>query len=133
MDAETKAAEAANRQTRLKEEGERVQAGASASGDAALLPEATADAGRRRGNAKRRCAARRLRRLDRARSRKAFVERDQGVGPEMTQLNARKRSDSPPRRGAPPGNRNALKRGRRTGARKALFAAIRAHVEEGRR
>src|ERR1700733_11738736 len=37
------------------------------------------------------------------------------------------------RRGAPKGNSNALKHGKYTRERRALYAAIRAHIEEGRR
>lgn len=36
------------------------------------------------------------------------------------------------RRGAPRGNKNALKRGRFTRERRMLYAEIRAHIREGR-
>lgn len=34
--------------------------------------------------------------------------------------------------GAPPGNRNAVKHGKYTRERRALYAEIRAHIREGR-
>lgn len=36
------------------------------------------------------------------------------------------------KRGAPAGNRNAFKHGRYTRERRALYAAVRAHIEHGR-
>ncbi len=39
---------------------------------------------------------------------------------------------TPRKRGAPMGNRNALKHGKYTRERRALYAAIRAHIEAGR-
>ena len=39
---------------------------------------------------------------------------------------------TPRKRGAPPGNQNALKHGKFTRERRAFRAAIRAHIERGR-
>jgi hypothetical protein len=39
---------------------------------------------------------------------------------------------SPRKRGAPPGNKNALKHGKRTREMRALRADIRAHIQRGR-
>ncbi len=41
-------------------------------------------------------------------------------------------NSSPRKRGAPAGNRNALKHGKFTRERRALLAAIRAHIARGR-
>jgi hypothetical protein len=47
---------------------------------------------------------------------------------------SRKRAlnSAPRKRGAPPGNKNALKHGKRTRERRTLLAAIRAHIQRGR-
>lgn len=88
----------------------------------------------RRSNLKRRCAARRAARLRADALRSVFVEAAQAVAPQARRLNSDFREVPPPRHkgGAPKGNRNALKHGTHTADRRALFAALQAHIDEGR-
>lgn len=87
---------------------------------------------RRRLSAKRHCARKRDARRARAALRKAILERAQGVAPKVTELNSGFLLLPPPRRGAPGNNRNALKQGVPTRARRALFAELKAQIVEGR-
>jgi protein tyrosine/serine phosphatase len=88
----------------------------------------------RRSNMKRRCAARRRARLRNDALRNLFVEVAQAVAPQARRLNSDFREVPPPphKGGAPNGNRNALKHGTHTRDRRALFAALNAHIAEGR-
>jgi len=60
-----------------------------------------------------------------------ILQSDQPVNPQIAELNGKLSVCSPPRRGAPLGNRNRLTHGRRTKARRAFLAAVRAHVRRG--
>jgi len=88
----------------------------------------------RRSNLKRRCAARRAARLRSDALRSVFVEAAQAVTLQARRLNSDFHEVPPPRHkgGAPDGNRNALKHGTHTRDRRALFAALQAHLAEGR-
>jgi hypothetical protein len=85
-----------------------------------------------RSNPKRRCAAKRAARLRNDALRDVFAEVAQSVTPQARRLNADFLGVPPPRGGAPKGNRNAWKHGARSRQRRALFAELRAHIEEGR-
>jgi hypothetical protein len=65
--------------------------------------------------------------------RSVFAQAAQSVTPQARRLNADFREVPPPHKGgAPKGNRNALKHGTHTRERRHFFAALNAHIAEGR-
>src|ERR1700749_4019506 len=71
---------------------------------------------------------------------KAIVQSDQSLGPNLAELISKNEKYSPTsvsqqsnKRGAPFGNRNALRNGKYTSEHRALYGAIRAHIREGQR